>query len=132
MFDLDPRDYDSRDNERRGNAPSRGARGNSNDRQRDDNGNQHRRGRATAMTMTRGNLDAVQATIGKARTRTSAIVIAIPAATSVNGTAGNAIEMREIRSVGMSGCRADQGESSFEIATVSTRYEARSRGLWQR
>ncbi|MPY88900.1 MAG: hypothetical protein GEU99_13350 [Luteitalea sp.] len=36
MFDLDPRDYDSRDDERRANTPHRGSRCGSGDRDRDD------------------------------------------------------------------------------------------------
>jgi pimeloyl-ACP methyl ester carboxylesterase len=35
MFDFDPRDYDSRDNERHSHTPSRGARRSSGDRERD-------------------------------------------------------------------------------------------------
>ena len=40
MFDFDPRDFDSRDDERRGNEPSRGSRGGSDDRDRDDDWSQ--------------------------------------------------------------------------------------------
>jgi len=36
MFDFDPRDYDSRDDERHGSTPNRGNRGASDDRDRDD------------------------------------------------------------------------------------------------
>ena len=36
MFDLDPRDYDSRDDERHGNTPNRGNGDASDDRDRDD------------------------------------------------------------------------------------------------
>ena len=35
MLDLDPRDYDSRDEERHANTPSRGGRGSSGDHDRD-------------------------------------------------------------------------------------------------
>jgi hypothetical protein len=36
MFDSDPRDYDSRDDERQANTPNRGSRSGSDDRDRDD------------------------------------------------------------------------------------------------
>src|SRR2546430_14873464 len=36
MFDFDPRDYDSRDDERHGNTPNRGNRAAADDRDRDD------------------------------------------------------------------------------------------------
>ena len=59
MFDFDPRDYDSRDGERHGNAPNRGSRGASDDRDRDDDWRQpdvrpRDRGNDDARTLGRG------------------------------------------------------------------------------
>ena len=57
MFDFDPRDYDSRDDERQHDNPSRGSRGGSDDRDRDDDWRQPRRQRDQdddARTLGRG------------------------------------------------------------------------------
>jgi hypothetical protein len=59
MFDFDPRDNDSRDDERHPNLPSRGSRGDSGDRDRDDDSSHHGtrardRGDDDARTLGRG------------------------------------------------------------------------------
>jgi len=92
MFDYDPREYDSRDDTAYAEprkppralaiviVMSTGARTDP--------------GGATAMTMTRGRLDAVRGRTGKARTSTAGT--AIPAGLSATVTVGNAIAIHDV------------------------------------
>jgi hypothetical protein len=78
MLDLDPRDYDSRDDERHSHTPSRAVPAPAT-ASAITTGDIPTRGRATAMTMIRGRSDVVLETTGKGQTSTDAIAIPIPA-----------------------------------------------------
>jgi hypothetical protein len=89
MLDLDPRDYDSRDEKRHANTPSRGARGSSGDHDRDHDWRQpdaRTRDRDDGRAVAR----AAPGTIGKGQKRRDETAITIPAGLSATATRANA------------------------------------------
>ena len=113
-------------------TPSRGSRGGSDDRNRDDDWSQPGLGRATAMTMMRRTLgrgpgNDRQGSDEHGRDRR----LTIHAGPSATATVGSAIATPRTRSRGTSACRADRSASSFATATANTPYAARSRARWR-
>lgn len=120
MFDFDPRDYDSRDDERQGSTPNRGDRGAFADRDRDDDWRQpdFRPGDGDdedARTLGRGPGSDREASDEHGRDRRDDAVGPTGTATVVS-----AIGSHGTRSRNMSTCRADWSASWFATAIAST------------
>ena len=122
MLDLDPRDYDSRDEERHANTPSRGGRGSSGDHDRDhdwrqpdvrtrdrDDGDERSLGRGPETT-------------GKGQTQRDETAIPIPAGPTATATATieNAIARSQLHSPATFSCHVDQNANWFMTAIANT------------
>ena len=120
MLDLDPRDYDSRDEERHANTPSRGGRGSSGDHDRDhdwrqpdvrtrdrDDGDERSLGRGPETT-------------GKGQTQRDETAIPIPAGPTATATIENAIARSQLHSPATFSCHVDQNANWFMTAIANT------------
>lgn len=120
MLDFDPRDYDSRDEERHANTPNSGGRGGSGNHDRDHDWSQPGTVTRDPMMATRGRSDVALETTGKDQTDTDRIAITIPAGPTEIATIENAIARSRMHSADMFTCLADQSASSFTTAIANT------------
>jgi integrase len=105
-MDFDPRDYDSRDDERHGSAPNRGNRNVSDDRDRDDDWRQPDVRPHDRDARVPGRSAAVQEAIDKPLMSMAEIVAMMHVGVSATATVVSAIGIHATRSRGMSACRS--------------------------
>ena len=119
-MDFDPRDFDSRDDERHSDTPSRGGRGGSPIAIVTTTGANLRSAHAIAITMTHGHSDAVLAITGRGQIRTEGIAITIPAGPTEIATIENAIARSPMHSADMFTCLAEPSANSCTTAIANT------------
>ena len=128
-MDFDPRDFDSRDDDR---FNTRGSKDRSNDDgDREDDLRLPEFVHAIAMRTTRETWAAVQATRGSPMTSTTAICAMTHAGPIETVSRQTARSIRVSRSRATCICRAGWGARSYATATASTHYAGRRRARWQ-
>ena len=128
MLDLDPRDYDSRDEERHANTPSRRGRGTSGDHDRDHDWRQpdartRDRDDGDERSLGRGPGNDRQGSDTEGRDRDHD-----PGGPTATATIENAIARSRTHSPNMFTCLADPSASSFTTAIANTLCAAPNRG----
>jgi hypothetical protein len=131
MLDLDPRDYDSRDEERHTNTPSRGGRGSSGDHDRD---HDWRLPDARARDRDDGDERSLGRGPGNDRqgkTPRDESAFTIPAGPTEIATIENAVATSRVHSHATFICLVDGSANSFTTAIASTPCAAPNRGRSQ-